>query len=61
MSIFYKICPHDCHTCADRNCLDPMRDTCTLVAAQPTSGAAAKPANTADQIKKDEYDYGDTC
>lgn len=41
MSIFYRICPHDAHTCAERGCLTPGYDESTCPKAQPELAATA--------------------
>jgi hypothetical protein len=44
MSIFFRLCPDDSHTCIDRRCLGGTRDdaVCPLFVPTPATRAAPK-------------------
>lgn len=58
MSIYYRLCPHDSHTCSNRACLEEPRDLCV---AQRDELAKKDPAKTSSQVQLDEHHYVDCC
>lgn len=48
MSFFFRLCPQDSHTCADKSCLAGMQEVCSL-----RDGVKVAPK---DQAKPDVFD-----
>jgi hypothetical protein len=54
--MFYRICPHDNHTCAERRCrADPTSDVCSLAEQE-----ASKPKPDVAKTVQEHIDDGVT-
>lgn len=57
MSIFWRFCPEDSHTCAERTCLADQHKRCKLAeAAAAVAATAAKPTARTTQPWLDPSD-----
>lgn len=65
MSVFYRLCPDDCHTCINGACLANQHAACVqIVASAKDTVAATAPAKKSNPAPStlanaDYYGYGD--